>query len=348
MTKQKVAIIGASGYTGAELIRILLSHPNVIITELVANSNADKNFAEIYPQFAHQKLPILKSIDDVNFDNVDVAFCCLPHGTSQMIIKKLIEENKHLVVIDLSADFRLCNVDEYKYWYEHEHLAQDLQKVAVYGLSEYYRHEIKKANLIACPGCYPTSILLALNPLIIEKKIDTSSIVIDSKSGVTGAGKTLKEASLFCERNDNFTAYNVAKHRHISEIEQELQIRFGSKIDINFVPHLLPVNRGIFSTIFVKGVNVDLQSLEGIYRKYYEKEEFVHFIEGASSPSLRDVVGTNYCKIKVFEGRIKNTFIITSVIDNLTKGASGQAVQNMNIRFNLPDNCGLNLQPLFV
>lgn len=223
------------------------------ITALVANSNAGQKIEQLYPHLVHYNLPDLKKIEEINFAEIDVAFGCLPHTTSQQTFKKLLADpkNSHLKIIDLSADFRLENPDDYQKWYEHEHIAQDLQPQAVYGLSEIHRNQIKKSNLIACPGCYPTSALLPLIPLLQNKLIKSENIIIDSKSGTSGAGRSIKQGNLFCEVNESVKAYSIGKHRHIGEIEQELSKAFGAKLEIDFTPHLLPINRGIISTIYV-------------------------------------------------------------------------------------------------
>lgn len=348
MKKLQIAIIGASGYTGAELIRILLNHKKVEISALVANNNAGQKIEQLYPHLVHYNLPDLKKLDEIDFSKIDVAFGCLPHTTSQETFKKLLADpkNSHLKVIDLSADFRLENPDDYQKWYEHEHIAKNLQPQAVYGLSEIHRNQIKKSNLIACPGCYPTSALLPLIPLLENDLIQKEDIIIDSHSGVTGAGRSVKQANLFCEINESVKAYSVGKHRHMGEIEQELSKASGEKIEIDFTPHLLPINRGIISTIYVKlNKNFSADDLQNCLEKKYEDEPFVKIIDG--EPNIKDVVGTNFCVISVKKAHTKNKAIIVSVIDNLCKGASGQAVQNMNIVFGFDEKEGLELAPMF-
>ena len=348
MTKIKAAIIGASGYTGAELIRILLNHKKVEIVALVANSNAGQRIEQLYPHLIHYNLPDLKKLDEIDFSKIDVAFGCLPHTTSQETFKKLLSDpkNSHLKVIDLSADFRLENPADYAKWYDHEHIAQDLQPQAVYGLSEIHRNKIKKSNLIACPGCYPTSALLPLIPLLENNLIQKDDIIIDSHSGVTGAGRSVKQANLFCEINESVKAYSIGKHRHMGEIEQELSKAFGSSIEIDFTPHLLPINRGIISTIYAKiNPKFSLSDIQNCLEKKYEDEPFVKVIFG--EPNIKDVVGTNFCVMSAKAAHTKGKVIIVSVIDNLCKGASGQAVQNMNIIFGFDEKEGLELAPMF-
>ena len=350
MKKIKVAILGASGYTGAELIRILINHPFVEIVELVANSNAGQPISQIYPHLNHFSLPILKKIEDTDFSEIDAVFGCLPHTTSQSTIQELLtKENgkySHLKIIDLSADFRLKDPANYQLWYEHEHVAKSLQKIAIYGLPEINRQLIKKSSLVASAGCYPTSALLPLIPLLQNKLISSDSIIIDSKSGTSGAGRSLKTNNLFCEVNESVKAYSIGKHRHIGEIEQELSIANGDKIMVEFTPHLLPINRGIISTIYVNlAKNFAVSDLQNCLTTFYEDEYFVNIIEG--EPNIKNVVGTNICEVSVKRGRKNNQAIIVSVIDNLCKGASGQAVQNFNIMFGLDEDTALKFAPTF-
>ena len=348
MKKLQIAIIGASGYTGAELIRILINHPRVEISALAANSNAGQNIEQLYPHLIHYGLPQLTKVDEIDFSKIDVAFGCLPHTTSQKTFKKLLADpkNSHLKIIDLSADFRLEKSEDYKKWYDNEHIAQDLQKQAIYALPEINRAQVKKSNLIANPGCYPTATLLPLIPLLQNKLIDTKDIVIDAKSGTSGAGRSAKQATLFCEVNESVKAYAIGKHRHIGEIEQELSKASGEKIEVDFTPHLLPINRGIISTIYVKiKPEFTIANLQDCLETKYEDEAFVNVIAG--DPNIKDVSGTNFCTISVQKSRIKGKAIIVSVIDNLCKGASGQAVQNMNILFGFDEKEGLELAPIF-
>ena len=350
MKKIKVAILGASGYTGLELIRILINHQFVEIVELVANSNAGQKISQIFPHLNHFNLPVLKKIEDIDFSKIDAVFGCLPHTASQATFLDLLtKENgkySHLKIIDLSADFRLENPDDYKHWYEHDHLAISLQKTAVYGLPEINRNLIKKSSLVANPGCYPTSVLLPLIPLLRNQLITVDSIIIDSKSGTSGAGRSLKTNNLFCEVNESVKAYSVGKHRHIGEIEQELSKANGSKVLIEFTPHLLPINRGIISTIYVNfAKNYQIDDLQNCLNTFYDDEFFVTLTD--SEPNIKNVASTNLCEISVKRGRKNNQAIIVSVIDNLCKGASGQAVQNFNIMFGFDENTALKFAPTF-
>lgn len=345
--KIKIAIIGASGYTGVELIRLLLNHQQVEITALIANSNAGQEIAEIYPHLTPFALPALKKIEEIDFSKIDLAFCCLPHTTSQITIKSLLTNKnyQHLKIVDLSADFRLESGDDYKKWYEHEHLALDLQSQAVYGLSEINRHKIKKSALIANPGCYPTSALLPLLPLLSNNLIKADNIIIDSKSAVSGAGRSVKLNNLFCEVNDSMKAYGIANHRHTGEIEQELSKVGNHKLSVSFTPHLVPMNRGIISTIYVSIVDgFIVEDLKNCLNTKYQDEYFVNIVN--NYPATRDVAASNFCHIGVFASRLKDQAIIVSVIDNLVKGASGQAVQNMNIMFGFDEKEGLSFLPI--
>jgi N-acetyl-gamma-glutamyl-phosphate reductase len=338
-------ILGASGYTGAELIRLLSSHPHVKIKALTGETQAGKPMAEVYPHLAHLGLPDLVSTHEVDYTGVDVVFCCLPHATTQEVISKL---PKHLVVIDLSADFRLKDIDLYAKWYGHAHQAPDLQKLAVYGLTEVAREAIRQANLIACPGCYPTSAQLPLIPLLKNKLIEPEGIVIDAKSGVTGAGRSAKQANLFTEINEGFSAYGVGKHRHTPEIEQGLSDATGAPVRVRFTPHLVPMNRGILSTIYVKlAAGKTVIHLRQALEIAYKHEPFVQVLEPSIYPSTHAVRGTNQCMMNVFEDSIAGYAVLVSVIDNLTKGASGQAVQNMNVRFGYEETIALPVVAIF-
>jgi N-acetyl-gamma-glutamyl-phosphate reductase len=332
MQKLNIAILGASGYTGVELIRLLLSHKQIQIKALIADSNAGKEIAQIYPHLLPFGLPNLKKVEEVDFAGIDLAFCCLPHTLSQTTIKDLFSKYPHLKIIDLSADFRLETGEDYQQWYEQTHQALELQKEAVYGLTEINRSKIKKSKLIANPGCYPTSALLPLLPLLENGLIESGGIIIDSKSATSGAGRSLKLGNLFCEVNEAMKVYGIATHRHTGEIEQELSKTNGEKLQVSFTPHLVPMNRGIISTIYVNlKNNLTADDLFNCLATKYQDEYFVNISK--THPSTKDVAGSNFCHIGVFASRLPNQAIIVSVIDNLVKGASGQAVQNMNLMF---------------
>lgn len=342
----KVAILGASGYTGAELIRLISYHPNIDLVSLAAETSAGKKISEIYPHLAHLNLPKIVKLEEVKWNDIEAVFCCLPHGTSQEIIFHL---PKHVKVIDLSADFRIYDAAEYEKWYGKPHIAMQMQKEVVYGLSEIYREQVKRARIVANPGCYPTSILLPLVPLIASGKISIDGIIADSKSGISGAGRSAKQENLFTEINDNIKPYGIAGHRHVAEIEQTLTFAAsGPKVQITFTPQVIPVNRGILSNIYAKTVpGVGAEELKDILISQYEKERFVQVIEGSRAPTIRDVYATNNCHINLYADRIPGRIIIVSVIDNLMKGASGQAIQNFNIMFEFPEHQGIRHVPVF-
>lgn len=341
-----VAILGASGYTGAELVRLLSRHPGVRIGALTADRKAGEKYGDVFPHLAGLDLPGLVTIDDLNWDQHDLIFCCLPHGTTQEVIASIPRNKK---VVDLSADFRLRDLAAYEKWYGHPHRAVDLQDEAVFGLTELYRDEIAAARLVACPGCYQTSALLPLVPLVEQKVISTGNIVIDSKSGVSGAGRALKEGSLFSEVSEAIHAYGVANHRHVAEIDQELGRAAGAPVIASFTPHLIPMNRGMLSTIYVE--LVPGKSAEDIHAtlsgRYGEGEQFVRILPMGEVPATRHVRGTNHALIGVVADRRPGRAIIVSVIDNLVKGASGQMVQNMNLMLGFEETAGLMQEALF-
>jgi len=345
----RAAVIGASGYTGAELVRILSVHPTVEIAALTADRKAGQALGEVFPHLAaaadHIGLPPLVSLDDVAWDGIDVAFCGLPHGTTQEVVAGLPEGLK---VVDLSADFRLADPTVYARWYGHEHRAPALQDEAVYGLTELARDAVAKARLVACPGCYPTSAQLPLVPLIEAGVIEADDIIIDAKSGVSGAGRAAKEASLFAEVAEGVHAYGVAAHRHAPEIEQGLSLAAERPVTVNFTPHLMPMNRGILSTIYVRLADgARAADARAALARRYEDEPFLRVVPEGVVPATRHVRGSNHCLIGVFDDRLPGRAIVLSAIDNLVKGASGQAVQNMNVVFGLDETAGLEQQPLF-
>jgi N-acetyl-gamma-glutamyl-phosphate reductase len=349
-TKAKIGILGASGYTGGELVRVLLRHPRVEIALLTAERSAGKAMREVFPQFSPFDLPQLVAIDGLDWAGLalDIAFCALPHATTQKVIKELLAKAPATKVIDLSADFRLSDTAAYATWYGHEHHSPELQPEAVYGLSEIYRREIKKARLVANPGCYTTCAQLPLVPLIKNKAIDLDEIVVDAKSGMTGAGRAAKEAMLFSEVSEGFNAYGVGRHRHMAELDQEFSRAAGQEVIVSFTPHLVPMNRGILSTIYVRGRRGRTpQDLHAILLKSYMKEPFVHVLPFGEIPQTRHVRGSNMTFIGVATDRIPGRAIIVSVLDNLVKGASGQAIQNMNLVMGWPETLGLEQVALF-
>jgi N-acetyl-gamma-glutamyl-phosphate reductase len=345
----KIGVLGASGYTGAELVRLLLRHPQVEIALLTADRRAGKPMAEVFPQFSPYALPTLTAIEGADWKALalDLVFCALPHGTTQKVIKDLMTRASQTKVVDLSADFRLADPAAYARWYGHEHFAPELQKDAVYGLVEIYRDKIKPAKLVANPGCYTTCAELALIPLLKAKAIDPDEIVIDAKSGMTGAGRTAREEMLFSEVSEGFHAYGVGHHRHMSELDQEFSKAAGRDVVVTFTPHLVPMNRGILSTIYVRGLKASPQDLHALLLKSYAKEPFVHVPPFGATPQTRHVRGSNMTFIGVVADRIPGRAIIISALDNLTKGASGQAVQNMNLMLGFPETTGLEQVALF-
>lgn len=345
--KIRTAIVGASGYTGAELVRLLARHPAVTIVALTADRKAGQGLGTVFPHLAAAAhdldLPDLVDVDAVDWGDIDVAFFGLPHGTTQEVVAQVPD---HVRIIDLSADFRLADIDVYAQWYGGPHRAPDLQSTAVYGLTELARPRIRAARLVACPGCYPTSSLLPLVPLIEAGAIEPEGIIIDAKSGVSGAGRAAKEGSLFAEVSEGVHAYGVASHRHAPEIEQSLSWAAKRPVLVNFTPHLIPMNRGILATIYVRtaqGATPD--DLRGVLETRYRDEPFVRVVR--SAPATRHVRGSNQCHLAVFADRLPGRAIVLSVIDNLIKGASGQAVQNMNLVCGLAETLGLEQQPLF-
>ena len=347
--KAKIGILGASGYTGAELLRLLITHPRVEIVLLTADRRAGKPTAEVFPQFAPYALPTLSAIESADWKalGLDLAFCALPHGTTQKVIADLLERAPATKVVDLSADFRLADPAAYARWYGHEHAALELQTEAVYGLTEVYRAQIKAARLVANPGCYTTCAELALIPLLKARAIDPDEIVIDAKSGMTGAGRAAREDMLFAEVSEGFHAYGVGHHRHMSELDQEFSKAAGREVIVTFTPHLAPMNRGILSTIYVRGLKAAPEDIQALLAKAYANEPFVHVLPFRTLPQTRHVRGSNMTFIGVAADRIVGRAIIVSALDNLAKGASGQAVQNMNVMLGFAETMGLEHVALF-
>ena len=347
--KASIGVLGASGYTGAELLRLLLGHHKVQITLLTAERRAGQHLRQVFPQYSPFALPKLVAIDGVDWraTALDLVFCALPYATTQKVIKKLLAEAPATRVVDLSADFRLSDPADYARWYGHEHQATDLQKNAIYGLTEIYRDQIRSAGLVANPGCYTTCAQLPLIPLLQASAIDPDEIVIDAKSGMTGAGRAAKEEMLFSEVAEGFHAYGVGRHRHMAELDQEFSKAAGRTVVASFTPHLVPMNRGLLSTIYVRGLNTSAQDLHRILAEYFAKETFVHILPFGEMPQTRHVRGSNFTFIGVAGDRIQGRAIIGSALDNLTKGASGQAVQNMNVMLGFPETTGLQQAALF-
>src|ERR1700722_8974286 len=350
MANAKIGVLGASGYTGSECVRLLLRHPNVEIVLLTADRRAGQAMREVFPQFSPFDLPKLVSLETVDWAScgLDLVFAALPHATTQKVIKDIFAKNAKIKIVDLSADFRLADTAAYARWYGHEHHAPELQKEAVYGLVEVHRERIKGARLVANPGCYTSCAELPLIPLIAAKAIDLDEIVIDAKSGMTGAGRSAKEAMLFSEVSEGFSAYGVGQHRHMAELDQEFSAAAGRDVVVTFTPHLLPINRGILSTIYVGGLSGESpEDLHAILAKHYANEPFVHVLPFGEVPQTRHVRVSNMTFIGVAKDRIPGRAIIVSVRDNLVKGASVQAVQNMNLVLGYPEAMGLEQVALF-
>lgn len=343
-TKLKAAVLGASGYTGAETVRILKNHPHVDAVAATGNALAGQKLSHIFPHLSGAyDLDVVKA-DDVRWDDIDVAFGCLPHGTSQDLIETL---PSHVKVVDLSSDYRFRDPVAYSKAYGREHIAPDRTKTAIYGLSEHAADRLKGADLVACPGCYPTAVLMVLLPLMSPAIVDTGAIIIDAKSGASGAGRGLKEGNLFCEVTEGVHAYGVGTHRHTPEIEQELRLKSGdASIEVTFTPHLLPMARGELVTCHLRG---DADQIHAALASAYADQPFVHVLPlGSPPPDTRHVRGTNDCRIAVYPDRAKGRTIVLGVIDNLVKGSSGQAVQNLNLMMGWDQALGLDvLLPLF-
>ena len=336
-----VAILGASGYTGAELVRLIATHPSIRIAALTADRKAGQSMGAVFPHLRHLDLPVLTTIDAVDFAGIDLAFCALPHATSQEVIAKLPRDLK---VVDLSADFRLRDPAVYAKWYGHEHLALDLQAEAVYGLTEFYRDEIRAARLVAGTGCNAATGIYALVPLLRAGVIDPETILIDLATGVSGAGRAPKEGTLHSEVSEGFHAYNVAQHRHLAEFDQEFSKAAGRPVEVTFTPHLLPQNRGILATVYVRGT---AEAIHAALAEAYADEPFLVVLPFGEAPATRHVRGSNFVHLGVIPDRRPGWVMVFSTLDNLTKGSSGQALQNANLMLGLPETAGLMAAPLF-
>jgi N-acetyl-gamma-glutamyl-phosphate reductase len=342
-----IAILGASGYTGADMVRLALGHPHVRIAALSADRKAGQSLASVFPHFAPYALPDLVSIDAIDFSALDAVFACLPHAATAETVRRIGLDGPK--IIDLSADFRLKSAETYAQWYGGAHPAPELLPHAVYGLTEFARDALKSARLAACPGCYPTAALLALLPLLDAHVIAANPITIFALSGVSGAGRSLKEANLFSEVAEAMHPYGLGAHRHMPEIEQELSRAAGGKpVTISFTPHLVPINRGELETITVDmQPGVSVADLRATLAARYADEPFVHVLAEGVAPATRHVRGSNHCVLNVFPDRIPGRALVVSAIDNLVKGSSGQALQNFNAMVGLPETTGLLQAPLF-
>lgn len=343
-----IAVLGASGYTGAELVRLLLRHPKVSIQALTADRRAGQPMAAVFPQFVGFDLPKLITIEELDAGALDLVFCALPHGTTQTVIKALMEKAPELKVVDLSADFRMSDPAAYEKWYGHAHQAVELQKEAVYGLVEIYRDEIKGARLVANPGCFTTTSILAIVPLIEAGAINPDEIVIDSKTGMTGAGRSARENMLFSEVSEGIHAYGVAHHRHMAELDQEFSLAAKRPVTATFTPHLAPMNRGIYATHYVHAEGkTSVEQMHRVLADFYKSEPFVQVLPIGEVPQSRHVRGSNNVQIGVVADRVAGRAIVISTLDNLVKGASGQAVQNMNLMLGFAETTALDQLALF-
>ena len=337
-----IAILGASGYTGAELVRLIATHPTMKIAALSADRKAGMEMAEVFPHLRHLDLPKLVTIDEIDFSRIDLVFCALPHATSQSVIKALPGDVK---VVDLSADFRLRDLEAYEKWYGQPHSAPELQKEAVYGLTEFYREQIKNARLVAGTGCNAATGQFALRPLIEAKVIDLDDIIVDLKAGASGAGRSLKEHLLFSEMFENVKGYSLGgTHRHLGEFDQEFSAIAGRPVEIQFSPHLIPATRGILLTAYLKG---DPEIVHRVLTSTYANEAFVQVLPFGQTPSMKDIRGSNFVHIGVVGDRKPGRATVVATLDNLTKGSSGQALQNANLMLGEPETSGLMLAPLY-
>lgn len=337
-----IAILGASGYTGAELVRLIAGHSSMNIKALGGNSKAGQTMASVFPHLRHLDLPDLVTMDEIDFSQIDLCFCALPHKTSQEVIAQL---PKDLKIVDLSADFRLRDPEEYARWYGNPHAALEQQAEAVYGLTEFYREEIRTARLVAGTGCNAATGQFALRPLITAGLIDLDDIILDLKCAVSGAGRALKENLLHAELSEGYHAYALGgTHRHLGEFDQEFSALAGRPVQVQFTPHLVPANRGILATVYVKG---EAEAVHDALATAYVGEPFIEVLPFGESPSTRHIRGSNFCHIGVSGDRKSGRAIIVAALDNLTKGSSGQALQNANLMLGIQETEGLMMAPLF-
>lgn len=339
---QKIAILGASGYTGAELVRLIATHPSMQIVGLSGERKAGLPMAEVFPHLGHLDLPLLEKIEDMDFSGVDLAFCALPHATSQAVISEL---PRNLKIVDLSADFRLRDPADYEKWYGKPHAAVELQKEAVYGLTEFYRDDIRNARLVAGTGCNAATGQYAIRPLIEAGVIDLDEIVIDLKAGVSGAGRSLKENLLHAELSGGTHAYSAAgTHRHLGEFDQEFSKAAGRPVRVQFTPHLMPFNRGILATVYVRGEPAQVHKA---LADRYAAEPFLRVLPFGALPSTRHIAGSNYVHIGVVGDRLPGRAVVIAALDNLAKGSSGQAIQNANLMLGEEETAGLMAAPVY-
>lgn len=349
-SKVSASVLGATGYTGIELVRLLAGHPYVRLSHLVSHSHAGQTLGAVYPHLGFSGSPgnrILLSPEQLEevLEDSDVLFLALPHGVAPEYVPRAME---HCLVIDLGADYRLKELSAYEEWYGAPHPQPDLVARAVYGLPELHRGEIASAGIVANPGCYPTSVILGLYPLLREELLVPETIVVDAKSGVSGAGRTLDLGLHYCEVNDSLRAYRPAgTHRHTAEMEQELSLVAGREVRISFTPHLVPMTRGILSTIYgsLQGVT-EASRLRELFLEYYSEEPFIEVLPEGMLPRTKSVYGSNYCQLGIHVDSRTNRVVVVSCIDNLVKGAAGQAIQNMNLAVGFEEGAGLGARGL--
>ncbi|MDV7271490.1 N-acetyl-gamma-glutamyl-phosphate reductase [Thioclava sp. A2] len=341
MTK-KIAILGASGYTGAELARLIATHPDMEIVALSGDRKAGMSMGDVFPHLRHLRLPDLQKIEEIDFSQVDLAFCALPHATSQAVISELPRDLK---IVDLSADFRLRDPAAYEKWYGKPHSAIEMQKEAVYGLTEFYREQIRSARLVAGTGCNAAAGQYAIRPLIEAGVVDFDEIVIDLKAGVSGAGRSLKENLLHAELSGGTHPYSAGgAHRHLGEFDQEFSLLAGRDVRVQFTPHLMPFNRGILATVYVRG---EPAKIYDALAARYADETFLEVLPFGTLPSTRSIAGSNYVHVGVIGDRLPGRALVIVALDNLAKGSSGQAIQNANLMLGLEETAGLMLAPVF-
>lgn len=344
----KAALLGASGYTGADLLRLGLRHPHLEFVALTANANAGEPVSKVFPHLTGAGLPDLTASDSVTGEGLDVVFCGLPHATSQPLVAAIVDNAPAVKVVDMGADFRLRDPALYESTYGAAHVAPALQYVTAYGLTEHNREAIRQAQIIACPGCFPTAVLLALLPALRAGTISSEDVIIDAKTGVSGSGRGLKLASLYAEVGEGVSPYAVGKHRHAPEIEQELSAVANAQVTVNFTPHLIPMSRGELVTCYVKlGNGRNASDLRATLESAYQAEPFVRVLPEGAMPTTIEVRGSNNCVINVFEDRVPGRAIVIAAIDNLVKGSAGQAIQNFNVAFGYKETTGLEQIALF-
>ncbi len=340
----KAGIVGGTGYTGVELLRILVRHPEVEIVVVTSRADAGKRVDEVYPSLSGWCSVVFTEPDVDTLSGCDVVFFATPNGTAMQMAQPLLQAGVR--IIDLSADFRIQDTQLWSKWYGMEHICPDLVSEAVYGLPEIYRDVIPAARLVACPGCYPTAVQLPLIPLLQQDLLDTGQIIADVKSGVSGAGRKAQLNTLMSEAGESFKAYGASGHRHFPEIHQGLSLHTDQKVNLVFVPHLLPMIRGIHASLYVR-LKGSLEQVQSVLMQYYQNEVFVNVMNVGEHPDTRNVKGSNHCHIAVHQQAGSDTLIILSVIDNLVKGAAGQAVQNMNLMFGFAEDQALDVVPLY-